>query len=158
MLKKTLFFLPFALLACAQNYGKESQKPTDVYISSVTSLVPEERAQRDLKTRDDVKALFYKPDSWLEAEFDGRKFIFCANSWIYCSCPKMAVHGWVFRTDNGHPGKYDRWERVFAVRVNGAPKLKLSVDPKTGIFSVKGSVYSKPEKALLTFDLSATEL
>ena len=63
----------------------------------------------------------------------------------------MVVHAWVFRT---RPGE---WQRVFAVQVNGAPKLKLSVDPKTGIFSAKGSVYSKPEKELLTFDLNATE-
>jgi hypothetical protein len=145
------------ILACVADCVNrtETSKHTETSIRaaapSFAALVPEEEKGRVLKTPEDVKALFFKPESWLEAEYGGRKFIFCAKSLLYVTVPRLVVHAWVFQS------KFDRWERVMAVEIIGAPQLKLSVDVKTGIFSAKGSRYSKPEKELLTFDLNATE-
>ena len=103
------------------------------------------------KTHGEVKALFPNAQ-WLEIEQGETSFMFCANDLPAYSNSSMVIQGWVYRS-------YSKdWENVLTVRLNGVVDVKLSVDPKTGLFSVKGSADNKfKDVSVCTFDLRAGE-
>ena len=107
-----------------------------------------------LKTRDEVKALCPGADSWVETEYGGRTFMFCAKpAPSYGSSKRIDIHGWMFRLHS------NEWEAFLSVRANGVGQVMLSVDPKSGLFSAKGSANNKfRNRAVFTFDLTATEI
>lgn len=145
MLTRCTGFLGTAVLLYVAGMGSET--PT-----FVPSLVPEQPDQV-LRTRDDLKALFRNAESWLEAKQGETQFIFCQHVLPSFGCSKIDIHGWVFRS------QAHRWERVFAIRINGAGQLRLSVDPNTGVLSATGTANNKLKgKTVFTFELSATEI
>jgi len=105
-----------------------------------------------LKTHEDVKALF--PDAeWLESQQAEARFMFCANYLPSYGSSKIDIHAWAFRRHS------NQWESVFAVQLNGVGRVTLSIDPKTGLFSAKGSANNQfLDKSVFTFDLRATEM
>jgi hypothetical protein len=105
----------------------------------------------EYKTSEEVRALF--PEAkWLEFKQGDTDFMFCANVLPAYGNSRMEVQGWVFR----HHSKV--WENVLTVYLNGVVDVKLSVDPKTGLFSAKGSADNKfKDESVCTFDLRAGE-
>lgn len=103
------------------------------------------------KTREEVRALFPKAQ-WLETKQGETSFMFCANDLPAYGNSRMEIQGWVFRRHS------KEWESVLTVRLNGVVDVKLSVDPKTGVFSAKGSADNKfKDESVCTFDLRAVE-
>lgn len=143
MFKEATLLIGAAALICAAGCQKnDPPKPA--------ARTLEDTGDKVLKTREDVKALF--PDAaWLEAKQGEASFMFCANDLPAYGSSKIEVHGWVFRRHS------EQWEKVFTVRLNGVGGVKLSVDPKTGVFSATGSANNKfKDKPVFTFDLLAT--
>jgi hypothetical protein len=103
------------------------------------------------KTREEVRALFPKA-KWLEFKHGEASFLFCANDLPAYGNSRMEIQGWAFRS----PTKV--WESVLTVQLNGVVDVKLSVDPKTGLFSAKGSADNRfKDESVCTFDLRAGE-
>jgi hypothetical protein len=103
------------------------------------------------KTREEVRAQFPKA-RWLETKQGDTSFMFCANDLPAYGNSRMEVQGWVFTRHS------KVWESVLTVQLNGVVDVKLSVDPKTGLFSAKGSADNKfKDEQICTFDLRAGE-
>jgi hypothetical protein len=114
-------------------------------------LTLEDHGGKVLKSREDVMAQF-RSAVWLEAKHGENQFMFCANDLPSYGNSKIDVHGWIFRDYS------EQWESVLMVRLTGVLNVTLSVDPKTGLFSAKGSANNKfMNQVLCTFDVTAAE-
>ena len=79
-------------------------------------------------------------------------FMFCANVLPSYGSSRIEIHGWIFRRHS------DQWEEFLSLHTNGVGHVMLSLDEKTGLFSVKGGANNKfMDQAVCTFDLNATE-
>ena len=105
-----------------------------------------------LKTRDDVKARYPKTAVWLETPYDGMDYMFSSYFLWSGGDPWMEIHGWVF------PSGSNSWVKFYSVLLRCGP-VKLSVDPKTGVFEAKGGANNKFEnKPVCTISLAAAKL
>jgi hypothetical protein len=78
--------------------------------------------------------------------------MFCAYDLPAYGNSRMEIQGWVSRRHS------KVWESLLTVRLNGVGDVKLSIDPKMGLFSAKGSADNKfKDESVCTFDLRAGE-
>jgi hypothetical protein len=114
-----------------------------------TALPREQAPGKVLKTREDVRTLFPSADSWLETQHGAADFIFCTNPLPSWGNSEIEIHGWVFRSYS------KRWEKILFIRADGAGKVLLSIDPKTGLLTARGSVNNEfMNQIVCTFDLN----
>ena len=105
-----------------------------------------------LKTRDEVKALYPKTDVWLETHYDGTDYMFSSYFLWNVGDPPMEIHGWVF------PRGSNTWVKFYSVVLRCGP-VKLSVDPKTGVFEAKGAGNNEfKDKSVCAIGLAAAKL
>lgn len=111
----------------------------------------EEGGSKVHKTREEVRSLFPRA-KWIEINQGEASFMFCANDLPAYGNSRMEIQGWVFRRHS------KVWETVLTVRLDGVVDVTLSVDPKTRLFSAKGSADNKfKDQSVCTYDLRTAE-
>jgi hypothetical protein len=99
--------------------------------------------------RTSTKALFPNAD-WLETNYAGLEFMFCANDLPAYGNSTIEVHGWAYRQHSA------QWESILKIRLMGLGRVALSVDSKSGAFVVKGTANNKfLDQSVLMLDLRA---
>jgi hypothetical protein len=103
------------------------------------------------KTPEEIRVQYPKA-KWLESKHGETSFLFCANDLPAYGNSRIEIQGWVFRT-------YSKmWESVLTVQLSGVVEVKLSIDPKTGLFLAKGNAENKfKDVSVCTFNLRAGE-
>lgn len=139
MLKQAILRIGAIAFICVTGCQPAAPKPEERFF----------RGGKAYKTHEEMKAEFPKAQ-WLEAKQGETSFMFCANDLTAWGVSRMEIQGFVFR-------RYAKaWENVLTVRLIEVGDVKLSVDPKMGLFSAKGSADNKfKDKSVCTFDLRA---
>ena len=102
-------------------------------------------------TKEEVKKSVLFAQSWHEASFAKRQFLFALADWPTSGESYIDLHGWIY---NQH---FKEWRRICLVKTRNLGNAKLSIDEKKGVVVLRGAANNELNgQEVFRFDLRAT--
>jgi len=103
-------------------------------------------------TKEEVKKSVLFAQSWHEATYAKRQYLFALADWPTSGASYIDLHGWVY---NKH---FKEWRRICLVKTRHLGKAKLSIDEKKGMVLLSGAANNDlKDQVVFQFDLRVTD-
>jgi len=103
------------------------------------------------RPKEEVKKSLLFAQSWHEASFAKRQFLFALADWPTSGESYIDLHGWIY---NQH---FKEWRRICLVKTRNLGNAKLSIDEKKGVVVLRGAANNELNgQEVFRFDLRAT--